>query len=142
MADPFGCRCRSRLVPYGPRGSVLLPRDPLTPSDVIRRNAGTATVVSGTISNVHISPASTPTSTRAAIMPVISPMSALDILVLVTSITAFFTIRDYQRRRGLSYPPGPRPLPLIGNLLDIPKEFSWLAYTQLSKKHGTICFAR
>jgi hypothetical protein len=75
-------------------------------------------------------------------MPVISLMSALDILVLVTSIAAFFSIRDYQRRRGLPYPPGPRPLPLIGNLLDIPKEFSWLAYTQLSKKHGMIYFAR
>ncbi|KAI0278749.1 cytochrome P450 [Russula aff. rugulosa BPL654] len=71
-------------------------------------------------------------------MPVVSPMLALDILVLVTSIAAFFAIRDYQRRRGLPYPPGPRPLPLIGNLLDIPKEFSWLAYTQLSKKYGDV----
>lgn len=69
-------------------------------------------------------------------------MSPLDILVLVTSIAAFFAIRDYQRRRGLPYPPGPRPFPLIGNLLDIPKEFSWLAYTQLAKKHGMICFTR
>ena len=75
-------------------------------------------------------------------MPVLSLMSALDILVLVTSITAFFAIRDYQRRRGFPYPPGPHPLPLIGNLLDIPKQFSWVAYTKLSKKHGTTCFAR
>jgi hypothetical protein len=75
-------------------------------------------------------------------MPMVSLMSALDILVLVTSVTAFFAIRDYQRRRGLPSPPGPRPLPVIGNLLDIPKEFSWLAYTQLSKKHGMICLAR
>jgi hypothetical protein len=67
-------------------------------------------------------------------------MLALDIVVLVTSIAAFFAIRDYQRRQGLPYPPGPRPLPLIGNLLDIPKEFSWLAYTQLSKEYGMICF--
>jgi hypothetical protein len=75
-------------------------------------------------------------------MPVVSLMSALYILVFVTSIGAFFAIRDYQRRLGLPYPPGPHPLPLIGNLLDIPKEFSWLSYTQLSKKHGMICFAR
>jgi len=71
-------------------------------------------------------------------MPVVSLMSAL---VLVTSIAAFFAIRDYHKRRGFTYPPGPRPLPLIGNLLDIPKEFSWLSYTELSKKHGMICFA-
>ena len=78
------------------------------------------------------------------IVPVVSLslMSALDILVLVVSIAAFFVIRDYRRRRGLSYPPGPRPLPLIGNLLDIPKEFSWVAYTQLSKKHGIISLSR
>jgi hypothetical protein len=75
-------------------------------------------------------------------MPVVSLMSALDILALLTSIAAFLAIRDYQRRRGLPYPPGPHPLPLIGNLLDIPKEFSWLAYARLSKKHGMICFAR
>ena len=74
-------------------------------------------------------------------MPSISPTSALDILVLVSSLVAFFAFRDYQRRRGLPYPPGPRPLPVIGNLIDIPREFSWLKYTQLSKKYGMIHFA-
>ena len=74
-------------------------------------------------------------------MPVISLLSTLDLLVLVISFAALLAVRDYQRRRGLPYPPGPRPLPLIGNLLDIPKEFSWLSYTQLSKTHGMIYFA-
>ena len=71
-------------------------------------------------------------------MPVASLKSILDILVLISSLAAFLAIRDYQRRRGLPYPPGPRPLPLIGNLFDIPKEFSWLSYTQLSKKYGMV----
>lgn len=66
---------------------------------------------------------------------------ALDILALVFSLAAFSAIYDYQRRRGLPYPPGPRPLPLIGNLLDIPKEFSWLTYSQFSNKHGMIYFS-
>jgi hypothetical protein len=64
--------------------------------------------------------------------------AVLDILVLVSSLAAFLAIRDRQKRRGLPYPPGPRPLPLVGNLFDIPKEFSWLSYTQLSKEHGMI----
>jgi hypothetical protein len=71
-------------------------------------------------------------------MPLLSLASTL---VLVLSLAAFLAIRNYQKRRGLPYPPGPRPLPLIGNLLDIPKEFSWLSYTQFSKKHGMIHFA-
>ena len=74
-------------------------------------------------------------------MPAISLTAAFDVLVLVSSLVAFSAIRDYQRRRGLPYPPGPRPLPLIGNLFDIRKEFSWLSYTELSKKHGMIYFA-
>jgi hypothetical protein len=73
-------------------------------------------------------------------MPMLSLTSVIDILAIASSLAAFLAIRDYQRRRGFPYPPGPRPLPLIGNLLDIPKLFSWLSYTQLSKKHGAIYF--
>jgi hypothetical protein len=62
--------------------------------------------------------------------------TVLHIVVLVSSLAAFSAIRDRQRRRGLPYPPGPRPLPLVGNLFDIPNEFSWLTYVDLSKKHG------
>ena len=74
-------------------------------------------------------------------MPVVSLMLTLDFIVLVTSLVAFLAIRDYQRRRGFPYPPGPRPLPLVGNLFNIPKKFSWLSYLQFSKKHGKIFFA-
>lgn len=68
----------------------------------------------------------------------VSLILILDFLVLVCSLAAFLAIRDYQIRRGHPYPPGPRPLPIIGNLLDIPKEFSWLSYIEHSKKYGDI----
>ena len=64
--------------------------------------------------------------------------SIVDIFALLLFFATIRAIRDYQRRGGLPYPPGPRPLPIVGNLFDIPKQFSWLAYTQLSKKYGTI----
>src|SRR5712672_2127313 len=64
-------------------------------------------------------------------------MLAIDAFVLVSSLSIFLAIRDHRRRGGLPFPPGPRPLPLVGNLFDIPKEFSWLTYSQLSRIHGT-----
>jgi len=76
----------------------------------------------------------------AAIMPMVFLRSPLDILPLVFVVVAFLAVRIYQRRGRLPYPPGPRPLPLIGNLFDIPKEFSWLSYAQLSKRHGMVYF--
>jgi len=67
-----------------------------------------------------------------------SLMTILDLLVLISSLVALLAIRDSQRRGRLPYPPGPRPLPIIGNLFDIPMEFSWLTFTHLSKKHGDV----
>ena len=64
------------------------------------------------------------------------PMLALDLLVFVSFFAVILAVRDHQRRRGRPYPPGPPPRPIIGNLLDIPKGFSWLSYMRLSKKYG------
>ena len=73
-------------------------------------------------------------------MAMVSPMSILDVFAALSFLAFFGAIRDHRRRRGLPYPPGPRSLPVIGNLLDVPKEFSWLTYTSLSEKYGTISF--
>ncbi|KAI0065754.1 cytochrome P450 [Artomyces pyxidatus] len=48
------------------------------------------------------------------------------------------TLHDYRKRKGLPYPPGPTPLPVIGNLLDIPTVESWVTYTEWEKKYGEI----
>lgn len=37
---------------------------------------------------------------------------------------------------GLPLPPGPRPLPFVGNMLDIPREKAALVYSQMAKKYG------
>ncbi|KAI0289360.1 cytochrome P450 [Russula brevipes] len=65
-------------------------------------------------------------------------ISIVDFFAVLLFLVTVRGIRDHRRRGGLPYPPGPRSLPIIGNLLDIPKEYSWLAYTQFSKTHGDI----
>ncbi|KAH9976314.1 cytochrome P450 [Lactifluus volemus] len=71
-------------------------------------------------------------------MAIVSLVSVLDLFAALWFLSTLWAIWDYRRRGGVPYPPGPQPLPIIGNLLDIPKEFSWLAYTCLSQKYGNI----
>lgn len=39
--------------------------------------------------------------------------------------------------RRLPLPPGPKPLPIIGNLLDIPRDSEAARYNRLAREHGT-----
>ncbi|KAH8994594.1 cytochrome P450 [Lactarius akahatsu] len=65
---------------------------------------------------------------------------AVDIIMASLFLLLLITFRDYKRRRGLPYPPGPKPWPIIGNLLDSPKQLPWIAYTEMSKKYGDILY--
>ncbi|KAF8266320.1 cytochrome P450 [Lactarius quietus] len=67
-----------------------------------------------------------------------SLMTIIDLFGLISFFVSLSSIRYYRRRRGFLYPPGPRPLPLVGNILDVPTSFSWLTYTELSRKYGDI----
>ncbi|KDQ55433.1 hypothetical protein JAAARDRAFT_37446 [Jaapia argillacea MUCL 33604] len=63
---------------------------------------------------------------------------------LVVSICCFLYTRhrqDVRRRFGLPYPPGPKPLPIIGNLCDLPKENESATYFQWAQRYGDLVYA-
>jgi hypothetical protein len=56
---------------------------------------------------------------------------------LLIAFLAVYMTRRYSRRPS-SLPPGPRGLPIIGNLLDMPAEKSWQAFAELGYKYGQL----
>ena len=72
-----------------------------------------------------------PTKSKLSVMHLL--INALASVLFLYSLTVF---RDHKRRRGLPYPPGPPSQPLIGNILDIPKDAPWIEYADMSKKYG------
>lgn len=46
--------------------------------------------------------------------------------------------RYSQRRSKLPLPPGPKKLPVLGNLLDMPKTFEWETYMKWAQTYSQI----
>ena len=66
---------------------------------------------------------------------------AVDILllsaILATSALLLLTVWDIRRYNGKGHlPAGPRPIPLLGNVLDIPRHDVGSAFSTLARKYG------
>ncbi|KAG9015658.1 hypothetical protein FRB90_004578 [Tulasnella sp. 427] len=65
---------------------------------------------------------------------------------VVAGTVALFTLLLWHQRRTskqqLPYPPGPPPLPLIGNVLDMPQSKFALTWTEYAEKYGPLTWLR
>lgn len=50
-----------------------------------------------------------------------------------TFVIALFVSHKNKQKR---LPPGPRGWPIVGNILDIPKEYEWYFFGSLKEKYG------
>ncbi|KAH0518989.1 Cytochrome P450 2J3 [Microtus ochrogaster] len=65
--------------------------------------------------------------------------AALHLRTLLLAVVTFLFLADYfKSRRPKNYPPGPRRLPFIGNLLQLDTEKPHLGIQQLVKKYGDV----
>ena len=63
-------------------------------------------------------------------------INVLDCLAISLFLYLLVDFRNRRSRGWLSYPPGPPSWPIIGNLLDVPKETPWSEYADMSKTYG------
>jgi hypothetical protein len=58
----------------------------------------------------------------------------------IAGVLVLGALKRQAGRRSLPLPPGPKPLPLIGNLLDIPQEKEWLTYRSWNEQYGDVVY--
>ena len=66
-------------------------------------------------------------------------MSIVSLIITIIALGAIIVIRQ-RRRPSHPYPPGPRGLPLIGNVADMPKDYVWLTFSRWGKIYGPLTY--
>lgn len=70
--------------------------------------------------------------------------SQTSLTAVALGVAAFFVFSTLLGKllagKSKQHPPGPKPLPLIGNLHQVPKSLQWFHYYNWSKVHGPVMF--
>ncbi|KAF9238521.1 cytochrome P450 [Melanogaster broomeanus] len=62
--------------------------------------------------------------------------------LVVVLLIWLFVVNRRTNPRGLPFPPGPKPLPLVGNIFHMNTAEPWLSYTAWKKKYGDLLHVR
>ncbi|KIO33200.1 hypothetical protein M407DRAFT_18053 [Tulasnella calospora MUT 4182] len=66
------------------------------------------------------------------------PVSTLNAAFVIGTLLALILLSKYRVRSKLPYPPGPRPLPLVGNLFQAPQSRYALTWTEFGNRYGPL----
>ncbi|KAJ8508596.1 hypothetical protein ONZ45_g9144 [Pleurotus djamor] len=69
-------------------------------------------------------------------MPKLALLVASSVIAVLISVIRW-NAKKRLRGDGISLPPGPKKLPIIGNLLVAPTEYQWVKYAQWAEEFGT-----
>ncbi|KAF5372608.1 hypothetical protein D9758_005196 [Tetrapyrgos nigripes] len=72
-----------------------------------------------------------------------SSISYLDAFAAALAIFLLFLfVFSWRSKNSLPYPPGPKGLPIVGNLFDMPKEKDWITYAKWGDLYGGLISLR
>ncbi|KAF8816726.1 cytochrome P450 [Phlegmacium glaucopus] len=63
----------------------------------------------------------------------------MDPIIYLSVLALLLTYHIWRRNNSRNLPPGPKPLPLIGNMLDLTAKELWLRVNKWGRKYGDIC---
>ena len=66
-------------------------------------------------------------------------MSITDALIPLVGIVSVYVYLTRKSESGSPKPPGPKPLPIIGNIFNLTVHQLWLRVTDWSKIYGELC---